>query len=108
MVETIEAATSETVDDVAASFQPGHCSAHPNMELVTHRRAGIRWHGYWEDPATACTSPDHDQTDQDRCRWCGGPVADPSKPLWSRSSRRTYCTPHHRLLAFRAARRAER
>jgi hypothetical protein len=80
---------------------PGHCSEHPALELVTHHQAGLRWYGF-EDPQTVCPSSDHGQRDQDRCRWCGETVADPDRPTWSRSPRRAYCKPHHRLLAFRA------
>ncbi len=99
-------AAAETID-VDATVSPGYCSQHPELELVTHKRAGLRWYSH-DDPATVCPSSDHDQRDQDRCRWCGETVADPDRPTWARSARRAYCTPHHRLLAFRARQAAVR
>jgi hypothetical protein len=103
--ETVAAAAAptppETVIAIAITVSPGYCAAHPDLELVTHKRAGLHWYS-WEDPATVCPSSDHGQRDQDRCRWCGETVADPDRPTWARSARRTYCKPHHRLLAFRA------
>jgi hypothetical protein len=92
----------ETIAAAATIVSPGHCSDHPDHELVTHKQAGVRRWG--EDPATVCPSREHDVDldGRERCRWCGDRLIPPGTPSWATSQRRAYCKPHHRLLAFRA------
>ncbi len=106
--ETVDQVAPETVSTVVAIVSRGYCSEHPDIELVTHKRAGLRRWG--EDPATVCTSPGHegDLDSRERCRWCGGRLAEVGTPSWALSGRRAYCKPHHRLLAFRARQAAVR
>jgi hypothetical protein len=89
-----------------AGVTPGYCSDHPNQRLVTHRAARLRAYGV--TVATICPSLDHDFLDRERCRWCGHELVGPTEPRSSVSPRRAYCTPLHRLQAFRAARKAAR
>lgn len=93
----------DVADELGPTVAPGYCSEHPNHELVTHRRAGLRRYAL-EDPATVCTSAGHDVDvdGRERCRWCGGRLFEPGVRDWQRSPRRSFCKPHHRLLAFRA------
>lgn len=88
------------------AHRPGYCSIHRTQRLVTHRQAGNkRWWGD-EDPAVVCVMP-HDPDDEERCRWCGGPLyPPPAPPYWKRSFRRAFCTNNHRLRAHRAGKAA--
>lgn len=95
---------TSAVPSPVADVAPGYCSIHPNQRLVSHRRAGIRWYGH-EDPETVCPMPHDELGDRDRCRYCGGPLAAPGTPTWQLSPRRAFCTPNHRLRAFREAKR---
>lgn len=88
-----------TPDEDAVSV-PGRCGEHPNQRLVTRERAGFRRYG--SDVAVVCPDPAHDDNDRERCRWCGGLLVEPATPRWTVSERREYCTPNHRLRAFRA------
>jgi hypothetical protein len=90
---------------VAAGYRPGHCSAHPDHRLVVPSQAGHKW-----DPrkvAVLCTHPDHGPYDADRCRWCGGPLADPALAWvpYAQGNRRQYCADLCRVYAMRARRR---
>lgn len=88
-------------------IRPGHCSDHPNQPLVTHRQAGQRYWGV-HDPAVVCVMciADGNLDGRLRCVWCGGRLVPPGTPSWSLSERRAYCSPLHRLQAFRARQRA--
>lgn len=83
-----------------AVFIPGRCGEHPNQRLVTHQRAGFRRYG--ADVEVVCPDPAHGDNGRERCRWCGGPLVEPGTPRWTVSDRREYCTPNHRLRAFRS------
>lgn len=87
---------------VAAWVAPGYCADHPNQRLVTHRAAGLRSYGTRNE--VVCPDPAHGYTDRERCRWCGGPLVDPAETT-RRSPRRAYCSPLHRLHAFRSKQR---
>jgi len=94
---------AETVA-AATTVSPGYCADHPTQQLMTPKQAGLRtysWNGR-TDPAVVCPAKDHDDYTRDRCRWCGGLLDPERRPYWRRSSKLTYCTPNHRLRAFRA------
>lgn len=88
---------------------PGYCSIHPNEQLVTAKVAGLRtyWYGYGPAPAVVCPAASHNDADRERCRWCGGPLFPElvagTRAHWQLSSRRLFCSPNHRLKAFRSA-----
>lgn len=94
-----------TLDQPAAVSEdpgvtPGYCSIHTNQRLVTHRAAGLR--AYGTTVATVCPDPSHGYLDRERCRWCGGPLIQPTERRSSVSPRREYCSALHRLHAHRA------
>lgn len=95
---TAAAPAAGTVDQDEPSTVPGYCSDHPNQVLVTHRRARVRW-PYLEDPAVVCPADGHSIVDCERCRWCGGRLADELGRM--PSPRTAYCGSLHRLHAFR-------
>lgn len=97
-----------------AAHVPGYCRDHPNVRLVTHRRAGVRW---WyslprADPPTVCTSPDHDPYTRERCGWCGLSLDGQDGDTAARfSPKRAYCRRRGdmcRIDAHRARRRGRR
>jgi hypothetical protein len=101
-------APSPAGDDVDV-VRPGYCSVHPNQRLVSHRQAGIQWWGS-DDPKTVCVMPHdelgaHELGARERCRYCGGPLVEPGTPSWQVSPRRAFCSPNHRLRAFRGSKR---
>jgi hypothetical protein len=100
---TLEQGAAATDD---APVTPGYCADHPNQRLVTHRAAGLR--AYGTTVATICPNADHDYVDRERCRWCGGPLVSPIERRSAVSPHRAYCSPLHRLRAFRSARKAAR
>src|SRR5258708_5170167 len=81
---------------------PGYCADPPNQRLVSHRAAGLRAYGTRIE--VVCPNrDDHTLNDCERCRWCGGPLVLPTERRSSVSPRRAYCSPNHRLRAFREA-----
>jgi len=85
------------------SVAPGTCAIH-GEELVSHRRAGIRW-PYLEDPETVCPDRRHTVYDADRCRFCGAALPPPAMRIMRGRFRQTFCSSRHRVYALRARRR---
>lgn len=105
MSTTAAPETVPTSGTAVAPVRPGYCAEHPAQALVTHHQANERRWG--EDPATVCVMciADQNHSSRERCRWCGGPLVPPGTRPWFVSERRAYCTPGHRLRAFRARQR---
>lgn len=102
--------TEPTPPPAVSEHRPGYCAEHPNQVLVKHAQAGNGRGRYWyglEDPATVCVLCPTD--DDERCRWCGGPLyPPPAPPVWQRSTRRSFCSSADRLRAHRAEKAAGR
>jgi hypothetical protein len=80
---------------------PRFCSDHPDREL--------RASGGWQipDPVRGkimqCDAAGHGYLSRHRCAWCGGPMlARHEGGRLARPYRAAYCSPAHRLAAWRA------
>jgi hypothetical protein len=106
-----------TVSETGHNPGTGTCSEHIYSVLVSRRSLGLS-SGYWTSPyddlLIVCPDPGHGPGVRGyrgqepaaaalRCAWCGDalyPAAGGDRYV-SVNPRRTYCTPNHRLRAFR-------
>jgi hypothetical protein len=115
-----ELVTVSADEPEAPGHEPGGgtCSEHVYSVLVSRRSLGLS-SGYWSSPyddlLIVCPDKGHGEGHRGyrgqeppasalRCAWCGDslyPAATDPRAYVSVNPRRSYCTPNHRLRAFR-------